>query len=179
MSQHYSFIVSDHAWRGHGQLPNGIAEICFHEVPGWSSARVMSCSLLLLPDCPLYKNVEKKLRPPGVHNPLVRTWHRQVIKFNKLDIVNVENPPWICCSSDWFKTLLQCIQQGCLIKQLEDEPTLHHLAWNAASTLAPKIGHIGLEAGGSQTMDSHMETLPLEHGSAWPSTSCFQSWMLP
>ena len=46
-----------------------------------------------LPDYPLYKNVEKKLRPPGVQNPLVRTWHREIIKFNKLEIVNVESHP--------------------------------------------------------------------------------------
>ena len=38
-----------------------------------------------------------------------------------------------------------------LIEQLEDEPTLHHLAWHAATTLAP---HIGLEAGGEMWGES-------------------------
>ena len=132
----------------------------------------------MYPSCqtvPLFKNEEKQLRPLGVQNPLVRIWHREVVKFNKPEIVKFLEPQQMVLSTAGAAKLVNSVRmmleihpdfiavqidlknafnacsRAALIDQLEDEPTLHHLAWHAGTTLAP---HIGLEAGGEKWGES-------------------------
>ena len=64
------------------------------DLPGWFYAVYPSCQTV-----PLFKNEEEQLRPLGVQNPLVRIWHREVIKFNKPEIVKHLEPQQMVLST--------------------------------------------------------------------------------
>ena len=119
---------------------------------------------------PLFKNrVRESLRPVGVMTPLIRTLHSYVIRENRMaltsflepqqlclslsgghKLVNAvrmmleENPDFVCIKVD-LRNAHNEVSRAAIIEELEKEPTLRHLAWHAATVLAP---HHGLEIGG-------------------------------
>ena len=119
---------------------------------------------------PLFKTRERiTLRPVGIMTPLIRTLHRMVIKENRAalttflepqqlclslsgghKLVNAvrmlleENPTFICIKID-LRNAHNEVSRAAIIEELEAEPTLRHLAWHAATVLAPNHG---LEIGG-------------------------------
>ena len=136
------------------------------ELPGWFYVVFPSCQTV-----PLYKNDQHQLRPLGIKNPLVRSIHKEVIKYNKPELVRFLEPQQLALSTAGASKLVNSVRlmleanpdfvavqidlknafnacsRSALVAQLEEEPTLQHLAWHAATTLAP---HIGLEAGGEK-----------------------------
>ena len=124
---------------------------------------------------PLLKNIMGELRPIGVKNPLVRTFHKEVVKHSKPELVKFLEPQQLAMSSSGAAKLVNSVRmmveqhhdfiavqidiknafntcsRAALVEQLEEEPTLKHLAWFAATTLAP---HIGLETGGKKWGES-------------------------
>ena len=124
---------------------------------------------------PLHKNSDKEIRPIGVKNPLLRTVHREVITANKQELVKYlepqqlvlseagaaklvnsvrmmleANPEFIAVKIDMKNAFNSC-HRAALLLELENEPTLQHLAWHAATSLAP---HSGLEGGGRKWGES-------------------------
>ena len=124
---------------------------------------------------PLFKNTDKEIRPIGIKNPLLRTAHREVITTNKQELVRYlepqqlvlskagaaklvnsvrmmleANPGFIAVKIDMKNAFNSC-HRAALLKELEKEPTLQHLAWHAATSLAP---HSGLEGGGRKWGES-------------------------
>ena len=119
---------------------------------------------------PLFKNrVRESLRPVGVMTPLIRTLHSYGIRENRMaltsflepqqlclslsgghKLVNAvrmmleENPDFVCIKVD-LRNAHNEVSRAAIIEELEEEPTLRHLAWHAATVLAP---HHGLEIGG-------------------------------
>ena len=120
---------------------------------------------------PLFKSSQQNtLRPVGVRNPLLKVWHREVITQNKEDLKQFLEPQQLACSEAGAAKLVTCIRtlieakpeiivikldlknafnenaRRAIIDTLESEPSLRHLAWFAAITLAP---YSGLETGGT------------------------------
>ena len=114
---------------------------------------------------PLYKTVERvTLRPVGVRNPLIRTLHSRVIRDNRAAFNDVLEPQQLALSlagghklvhqvrmmmeehRDWVVVKLDVrnahneVWRSAVIKALEAEPTLQHLAWFAAVIVAPTTG---------------------------------------
>ena len=101
----------------------------------------------------------------------MRTFHKEVVKNSKPEIVKFLEPQQLAMSSAGAAKLVNSVRmmleqhndfiavqidiknafntcsRAALVEQLEEEPTLKHLAWFAATTLAP---HIGLETGGKK-----------------------------
>ena len=119
---------------------------------------------------PLHKTRERQsLRPVGVMTPLIRTLHSMVIRENRMALtaflepqqlclslsgghkqVNSvrmlleENPTFVCFKMD-LRNAHNEVSRAAIVEELEAEPTLRHLAWHAATVLAPNHG---LEIGG-------------------------------
>ena len=141
------------------------------DLPSWFYSVFPTCQTV-----PLYKTSDMdQIRPIGIKNPLVRTIHREVINYNKSELVRFlepqqlvvseagaaklvntvrmmleANPDFVAVQID-MKNAFNACSRSALVKQLEEEPTLQHLAWHAATTLAP---HTGLEAGGKKWGES-------------------------
>ena len=119
---------------------------------------------------PLFKTEQKNtLRPVGVRNPLLKLWHRQVVIQNKQELKRYMEPQQIACTEAGAGKLVMSVRslielkrdfvvakldlknafnenaRSAVIEALEEEPTLKHLAWFAATVLAP---YSGLETGG-------------------------------
>ena len=119
---------------------------------------------------PLYKTRERStLRPVGVMTPLIRTLHSMVIRENKSALTSFLEPQQLCLSLSGGHKLVNAVRmlleenpdfvcfkldlrnahnevaRAAILEELEEEPTLRHLVWHAATVLAP--GH-GLEIGG-------------------------------
>ena len=121
---------------------------------------------------PLFKTRERRsevLRPVGIMTPLIRSLHSYVIRQNRAvltqflepqqlclslsgghKLVNSvrmmleENPDFVCIKVD-LRNAHNEVSRAAIVEELEEEPTLRHLAWHAATVLAP---HHGLEIGG-------------------------------
>ena len=142
------------------------------------------------------------LRPVGVRNPLLKIWHRQVVIQNKSDPRIFLEPQQIASSQagaaklvmavrslielnrDWVVLKLDIFNafnensRAAVIETLESEPTLKHLAWFAATVLAP---YSGLETGGRRWGETQEggtqggpESAPF---SVWPSSQQSGGWM--
>ena len=119
---------------------------------------------------PLFKSDKQDtLRPVGVRNPLLKLWHRQVVVQNKQELKRYLEPQQIACTEAGAGKLVMSVRslielrrsfvvvkldltnafnensRSAVIEALEAEPTLKHLAWFAATVLAP---YSGLETGG-------------------------------
>ena len=119
---------------------------------------------------PLHKTRERiTLRPVGVMTPLIRTLHSMVIRENRIPLTSFlepqqlclslsgghklvngvrmlleENPNFVCFKLD-LRNAHNEVARAAILEELEEEPTLRHMVWHAATVLAP--GH-GLEIGG-------------------------------
>ena len=115
---------------------------------------------------PLHKTIERQsLRPVGVMTPL----HSLVIRENRMALTSFlepqqlclslsgghklvnsvrmlleENPTFVCIKLD-LRNAHNEVSRAAVVEELEAEPTLRHLAWHAATVLAPDHG---LEIGG-------------------------------
>ena len=114
---------------------------------------------------PLFKSEEQKtVRPVGVRNPLLKIWHREVVLQNKLELKAFLKPQQIASSEAGAAKLVMSIRsmiemnrqwvvvkldlfnafnenaRAAVIEVLSSEPTLKHLAWFAATVLAPYSG---------------------------------------
>ena len=119
---------------------------------------------------PLFKNEKlEAVRPIGIRNPLVRHFHKEVVSQNKSAFVDYLEPEQLAMSvagggklvfsirmlaedrTDFIvvkidmKNAINDISRASIIEALEEEPSLNHLAWHAATILAPSTG---LETGG-------------------------------
>ena len=63
---------------------------------------------------------------------------------NAVRMLLEENPDFVCFKLD-LRNAHNEVARAAIVEELEEEPTLRHLAWHAATVLAP--GH-GLEIGG-------------------------------
>ena len=118
---------------------------------------------------PLFKSEQQNtLRPVGVRNPLLKLWHRQVVIQNKQELKRYLEPQQIACTEAGAAKLVMAVRKLVELKRnfvvlkldlknafndiarrtaieaLEEEPTLKHLAWFAATVLAP---YSGLDSG--------------------------------
>ena len=121
---------------------------------------------------PLFKTRERtSLRPVGVMTPLIRTLHSLVIKENRAVLTSFLEPQQLCMSLSGGHKLVNAVRmllednpdfvcykldlrnahnevaRAAILEELEEEPTLRHLVWHAATVLAP--GH-GLEVVGEK-----------------------------
>ena len=122
---------------------------------------------------PLNKTRERlTLRPVGVMTPLIRTLHSMVIRENRVPLTSFlepqqlclslsgghklvngvrmlleENPNFVCFKLD-LRNAHNEVGRAAILEELEEEPTLRHLVWHAATVLAP--GH-GLEGSSGAT----------------------------
>ena len=121
---------------------------------------------------PLFKTEQKStIRPVGVRNPLLKLWHREVVLQNKQELKSFLEPQQIASTEagaaklvislrsmielnrEWVVFKLDLSNafnenaRAAVIEVLESEPTLKHLAWFAATILAP---YSGLETGGKR-----------------------------
>ena len=119
---------------------------------------------------PLFKTRERQsLRPVGVMTPLIRVLHSHVIRENRIAFTDFLEPQQLCLSLSGGHKLVHGVRmmmeenpefvvikvdlrnahnevsRASIIEELEAEQTLTHLAWHAATVLAP---HHGLEIGG-------------------------------
>ena len=119
---------------------------------------------------PLYKTEERDtVRPVGVRNPLINTWNGEVVIQNKQELREYFEPQQICCTQAGAAVLVTSVRslsearrdfivvkldiknafneiaRRAIIQTLDSEPTLRHLAFFAAITLAAAGG---LEFGG-------------------------------
>ena len=119
---------------------------------------------------PLWKTRERQsLRPVGVMTPLIRTLHSYVIRENRAALTTFLEPQQLCLSLSGGHKLVNAVRmmmeenpdfvvikvdlrnahnevsRAAIIEEREEEPTLRHLAWHAATVLAPQHG---LEIGG-------------------------------
>ena len=134
---------------------------------------------------PLYKTRDRvSLRPVGIMNPLIRTLHSLVIRENRAALTNFLEPQQLCLSLSGGHKLVNAVRmlleenpthicikidlrnahnevsRAAIIEELEAEPTLRHLAWHAATVLAPNHGlEIGGEKWGEPVSYTHL-TLP-------------------
>ena len=119
---------------------------------------------------PLFKDIlQEAIRPIGIRNPLLKTYHREAISSSKPELIEFlepqqigmseggaarlvhgvrmlleENPNFICVKND-VKNAFNESARSATVEALDSEPSLQHLAWHAAVTLAPNHG---LESGG-------------------------------
>ena len=132
------------------------------QLPAWFYSVFLSSKAVAL-----FKTVEQvAVRPIGVRHSLLRVLHRMVVKQNKAELLNYlepeqqamseagchkvvftvrtlleENPHFICVKLD-VKNAQNCISRAKCVQQLEAIPELRHLAWHAATVLAPHTGAI-------------------------------------
>ena len=119
---------------------------------------------------PLFKDIQQEaIRPIGIRNPLLKSFHREAVSANKHELIEYlepqqigmseggaarlvhgvrmlleENPNFICVKND-VKNAFNESARNATVDALNSEPSLQHLAWHAAVTLAPSHG---LESGG-------------------------------
>ena len=119
---------------------------------------------------PLFKNKERDaLRPLGVKSSLIRDLHKQNVAKNRGTLNDFLEPQQLALSKAGGAKLVHEVRMLCegrrdfivvkvdmrnrhnevscaaVIEALEQEPSLRHLAWHAATCLA---SHTGLESGG-------------------------------
>ena len=120
----------------------------------------------------LYKTAEQTaVRPLGLRNPLLKTWHRMVSRGNRSAIREYVEPQqvvlsqggagllvssvreslelkkgdnWVCVKLDISNAFNEVLRAE-TVKVFSEEPSLQHLAAFTGVTLAP---YIGLESGG-------------------------------
>ena len=125
---------------------------------------------------PLFKSAEQEaVRPLGVRNLLVRSFHKEAVTQNKEEFVDFLEPEQLAMSvagggklvfsvrmlteekRDFvaakidMENAFNAVSRASIIEGLEEEPSLQHLAGLAAVTLAPAHG---LEAGGQKWGES-------------------------
>ena len=150
---------------------------------------------------PLYKTEQQNtLRPIGVRNPLLKLWHREVLIQNKMELKAFLEPQqiatteagaaklvisvrslieqkreWVVLKLDLFNAFNEN-SRAAVIETLESEPTLKHLAWFAATVLAP---YSGLETGGGGRLGREGPKGPLSPllYSVWPSSQQSEGWI--
>ena len=114
---------------------------------------------------PLFKNEHMAaVRPIGIRNPLVRELHKAVVAQNKATFVEYLEPEQLAMSvagggklvfsirmlaeerRDFIvvkidmKNAFNEVARASIIEALQEDPSLTHLAWHAAATLAPSCG---------------------------------------
>ena len=121
----------------------------------------------------IYKTGEKtSVRPLGLRNPLLKTWHRMVSRGNRQAIKDFVEPQQVVLSQGGAGLLVSSVRESLEVKKGEDwvcfkvdimnafnemlraetvkvfseEPSLQHMAAFTGITLAP---YIGLEIGAS------------------------------
>ena len=131
---------------------------------------------LTLMTVPLFKNALKEaVRPVGVRNLLARTFHKEGVTQNKEEFVEFLEPEQLAMSVAGggklvfsvrmlvedkreyvavkidMENAFNAVSRASIIEELEEEPSLQHLAGLAAVVLAPAHG---LEAGGKKWGES-------------------------
>ena len=130
------------------------------ELPAWFYEVWLSVMTV-----PLFKNEERAaVRPIGIRNPLLRELHKAVVAQNKAVFVEYlepeqlamsisgggklvfsirmlaeERPNFIVVKID-MKNAFNEVARASIIEALQEDPSLSHLAWHAAATLAPSCG---------------------------------------
>ena len=119
---------------------------------------------------PIFKTDERdSIRPLGIRNPLLKAIHKEIMLDNRQAFTQYLEPQQLvlsvgggaklvfsvrlmletrrefCCVKNDFRNAYNEIERNCIVEALSEEPTLKHLSWHAAVTLAP---HHGLESGG-------------------------------
>ena len=135
------------------------------ELPPWFYKVWLSVNTV-----PLFKNEKKEaVRPTGIRNPLVRHFHKDVVAQNRSSFIEYLEPEQlamsvagggklvfsICMLSEErrdfivvkidMKNAFNEVSRASVVEALEQEPSLNHLVWHAAASLAPSSG---LETGG-------------------------------
>ena len=148
----------------------GLRYLC-GELPAWFYQVWLSVMTV-----PLFKNDKQEaVRPIGIRNPLVRDLHKAVVIQNKSNLVDFLEPEQLAMSVAGggklvfsirmlaeerrefvvvkidMKNAFNEVSRASILEALEEEPSLCHLAWHAASVLAPSSG---LETGGEKWGDS-------------------------
>ena len=129
---------------------------------------------------PLFKSDKQEaVRPLGVRNQLVREFHKAEVVENKEVFVKYLEPEQLAMSvagggklvfsvrmlaedrTDFvivkidMENAFNAVSRASILEGLEDEPSLQHLAWHAATVLAPAPG---LESGGNKWGESEEGT---------------------
>ena len=132
-------------------------------LPAWFYAVWLSVQTV-----PLFKS-DNAIRPIGIRNPLVKSFHKEVINDNREELISFFEPQQLAMTKGGasklvnavrmlaeerkdfvvvkndFKNAFNEVSRSSIVESLEEEPSLQHLAWHAATTLAPVVG---LETGG-------------------------------
>ena len=136
------------------------------ELPPW-----FNTVWLTVQTVPLYKTAERDtVRPIGIRNPLVKILHKEVVASNKADLLDFlepqqlgmsdsgasklvhsvrmlleDNPSFVLMKSDVKNAFNEAVRRA-TIASMQAQPSLQHMSWHAATTLAPSFG---LESQGS------------------------------